>query len=266
MMSYETILIETPRPHVRLITLNRPESANAKNTRMGEELLAAWTAIAGEVEGADGVRCVVLTGAGSRHFSAGGDLKERRGMTDAAWRHQHAIFERGRDALLACPVPVIAAVNGDAYGGGCETVLACDFAYAATTARFALPETTLGIMPGSGGTQFLPRASGTRRAKEVIFTGLPFTAYEALDWGVVNRVLPPDELLPATLATAERIAASGPLAVRQAKKAINTGAEVDLRRGLDFEIEAYDRLVHSKDRREGVLAFNERRRPLFRGE
>ena len=156
-MTFETILVSGPRPHVSVVTMNRPEAGNAKNTRMGEELLAVWRGLHGTPSD---VRCVILTGAGNRHFSTGGDLKQRRRMTDAEWRQQHAIFEAGRDALLAVPIPVIAAVNGHAYGGGCENALACDFIYAADTARFALPETTLGIMPGGGGTQFLPRAAG----------------------------------------------------------------------------------------------------------
>jgi enoyl-CoA hydratase/carnithine racemase len=261
-MSYETILVEHVSPGLLRVTMNRPEVGNAKNTRMGIELLEVWS---GLIADPGETRCVILTGAGDRIFSGGGDLKERRGMTDEQWRHQHGIFERARDALVACPVPVIAAVNGHAYGGGCETVLACDFAYAAATARFALPEVTRGIMPGAGGTQFLPRAAGERRAKEVILTGRPFSADEALAWGVVNRVCAPERLMAEVEETANAIAANAPISVRQAKKAIHVGMQVDLRRGLDFEIEAYDRLVHTEDRHEGVAAYNEKRRPVFKG-
>jgi enoyl-CoA hydratase len=167
--------------------------------------------------------------------------------------------------MMGCPIPLVAAVNGAAYGGGCEIAAASDFVYAASTARFALTEVTLGIMPGAGGTQNLARAVGERRAKELILSGLPFTAREAEAWGLVNRVVEPAELLETALGTARRIAANGPLAVRQAKQAIHRGLQMSVWDGLTFEIEAYNRLVPSDDRREGVLAFNERRQPMFRG-
>jgi enoyl-CoA hydratase/carnithine racemase len=147
-----------------------------------EGLRSAWT----RFEGDDALRIAILTGSGDKAFCAGGDLKERHGMSDADWVAQHEIFERAYWRLLDMPVPVIAAVNGAAYGGGTETVLACDFAYASRTARFALTEVTLGIMPGAGGTQFLPRAAGERRAKEIILTGRPFTAEQAYEWVIVN--------------------------------------------------------------------------------
>jgi enoyl-CoA hydratase/carnithine racemase len=186
-------------------------------------------------------------------------------MTDAQWQAQHLIFERMLRAIIACPIPVIAAVNGAAYGGGCEIAAAADFVYASTDARFALTEVTLGIMPGAGGTQNLPRAIGERRAKELILSGLPFSASEAEAWGLVNRVVPQEQLLEATLAIADRIAGNGPVAVRQAKQAIHRGLQMSLADGLAFEIEAYNRLVPTADRREGVLAFNERRKPSFQG-
>ena len=186
-------------------------------------------------------------------------------MTDEAWTRQHVIFERMVRALIDCPVPIIGAVNGAAYGGGCEIAGACDFLYAADTARFALTEVTLGIMPGGGGTQTLPRAVGERRAKELILTGKPFTAAEAHAWGFVNEVFPLSELMPAALATAARIARNAPISTRQAKLSIHRGLQLSLRDGLALEIEAYNRLVPTEDRREGVLAFNEKRTPNFRG-
>ncbi|HET6184215.1 MAG TPA: enoyl-CoA hydratase-related protein [Acetobacteraceae bacterium] len=260
---YETVLVETPRPHLLLVTLNRPDSGNAKNTQMGRDLLDLWTRL---VADPGDVRCVVLTGAGERIFCAGGDLKERKGMSKEAWQQQHELFERGRDALLEVPVPVIAAVNGHAYAGGLETLLVCDFAYAVRAARFALTEVTLGIMPGGGGTQTLARRVGEARAKEIILTGLPFSAEDALQWGVVNRLCEDRAALMAgVFATAGRICDNAPLSVRQAKKAIHHGLQMDLRRGLAFEIEAYNRLVDTEDRREGVLAYNEKRQPVFRG-
>ncbi len=258
----ETILVETPRPHLLVVTMNRPEVGNARNTAMGRELLALWL---GLIEAPGETRCVVLTGAGDRIFCAGADLKERNGMSRAQWEHQHEIFERGRDALLEVPVPVIAAVNGHAYAGGLESVLVCDFAYAARGARFALTEVTRGIMPGGGGTQTLPRVVGERRAKEIILTGRPFSAEQALAWGVVNQVCEPGALMAEVLATAEAICENAPLSVRQAKKSIRHGVQMDLRRGLAFEIEAYGRLIDTEDRLEGVAAFNEKRTPRFMG-
>jgi enoyl-CoA hydratase len=259
---FETFALERLDGHVLLVTLDRPEASNAMNTRMGLDLMELFEGLILDVED---IRVVVLTGRGAKAFCAGGDLKERKGMTDASWQSQHAVFERMVRAVMGCPLPLIAAVNGAAYGGGCEIAAAADFIYAAATARFALTEVTLGIMPGAGGTQTLPRAVGERRAKELILTGLPFSAQEAEAWGLVNKVLPPDGLLEAALATARRIAGNGPIAVRQAKQSIGRGLQMSISDGLAFEIEAYNRMVPTEDRREGVLAYNERRKPNFRG-
>lgn len=260
--AYETLLVERVDDHVLLLTLNRPQAANAMNTRMGEELMDLFERFQLD---SDGVRAIVVTGAGDKAFCAGGDLKERNGMSDAQWLRQHAMFERMLRAVIACPIPVIGAINGAAYGGGCEITAALDFAYAADNARFALTEVTLGIMPGAGGTQNLPRAMGERRAKEVILTGLPFTAAEACDWGLVNRVFPQAELLDAALAIARRIAGNAPISVRQAKQSITRGMQMSLADGLAFEIECYNRMVSTEDRLEGIRAFNEKRKPQFRG-
>ena len=260
---FETILAERRDDHILVVTLTRPESSNALNTQMGLDLVELFEGFSTDIEG---LRAVILTGSGDKAFCAGGDLKQRNGMTDEAWQAQHLVFERMLRAVLGCPIPVIGAVNGAAYGGGCEIAAATDFVYAATHARFALTEVTLGIMPGGGGTQTLARAVGERRAKELILSGLPFSADEAERWGLVNRVLPPDQLLPAALAIAGRIAANGPISVRQAKQAVHRGLQMSLADGLTFEIEAYNRLVPTADRREGVLAFNERRKPNFQGK
>jgi enoyl-CoA hydratase len=262
MKSYATLRLETPQPGILLVTLNRPEAANALNTQMGRDLEDLWTAL---IAAPGDTRCIILTGAGERVFCAGGDLKERHGMSDAEWVAQHEIFERQYWRLLDCPVPVIAAVNGHAFGGGLEMALACDFAYAVPEARFALPEVSLGIMPGAGGTQFLPRAVGERRAKEIILTARPFGAAEALEWGIFNRLVPRAELMGETLSAAAAIAANAPISVRQAKKAIHHGLQMDLKNGLMFEIEAYNRMVGTEDRLEGVRAYNEKRNPAFKG-
>jgi len=262
-MSFATLHLDRPRPHVTLVALNRPDVANALNSQCGTDLVALFEGLG--LDSGD-TRCVVLTGAGERAFCAGADLKERKGMTDEAWTRQHLIFERMARAVLACPVPVIAAVNGAAYGGGCELALACDFIYAADHARFALTEVTLGIMPGAGGTQTLARAVGERRAKEIILTGKPFTAAQAHDWGMVGKVVPGAQLIAEALSTAETIARNAPISVRQAKLAISRGANMSLWDGLVMETEAYYRMVPTEDRREGILAFNEKRAANFKGK
>ena len=205
---FATLSIESVDEHVIIVRLNRPDASNALNTQMGRDLVRYFEDVALDPQN---LRCIVLTGTGDKAFCAGGDLKERRGMTDEAWTRQHVIFERMVRALIDCPVPIIGAVNGAAYGGGCEIAGCCDFLYAAESARFALTEVTLGIMPGGGGTQTLPRAVGERRAKELILTGKPFTAAEARDWGLVNEVYPRSDLLRESLATASRIARNAPI-------------------------------------------------------
>lgn len=247
--------------HVLQVTLERPEVLNAISTQMGCDLLELFSCLTAD---AQDLRCVVLTGAG-KAFCAGGDLKERDGMSQAQWQAQHELFERAFVAMLECPVPILAALNGSAFGGGLEIALCCDFIYAARTARFALPEVRLGIMPGGCGTQNLARAVGERRAKELVLSGRPFSADEAFEWGLVNRVCEPQTLLEQALETAQAIAGNAPLSVRQAKKSIHYGLQMDLLTGYRFEIEAYNRLVDTEDRHEGVRAFNEKRTPVFRG-
>jgi enoyl-CoA hydratase len=246
-----------------VVTLNRPERSNAINTQMGRDLRDLFS---GLYVKSDGIRCVVLTGSGTRSFCAGADLKERNEMTNEAWREQHAIFEQHVRAMLDCPIPMIAAVNGAAYGGGLEMILTADFIYAARSARFALTETSLGIMPGAAATQNLPRACGIRRAKEIIFTAEAFTAEQAVEWGIVNKVCEPETLLGDALVVARRIASNAPLAVRQAKKAISAALDLDIKSGFAFELEAYNQLVPTRDRLEGIRAFNEKRKPNFTGE
>lgn len=260
--SYDTLQITEPQSHTLLVTLNRPEVANAMNTQMGIDLLALFDSINATP---NKQRCIVLTGAGARAFCAGGDLKERLGMSDQQWQDQHLIFERAIRAIIQCPVPTIAAVNGAAYAGGMEIALCADFIYAAEHARFALTEVTLGIMPGAGGTQNLPRAVGARRAKEILLTGKPITARQAFEWGMVNRICAADALLPEALETAATIAANAPISTRQIKQSVNYGLNMDLASGMMFEIEAYNRMVPTEDRREGIRAFNEKRKPNFQG-
>lgn len=261
--AYETLAIEFVGEHVMQVTLNRPDVGNAINTQAGHDLLDLWNRLTAD---AGNIRCVVLTGAGDRIFCAGGDLKERNGMTKRQWTLQHELFERMYWTLIDLPVPVIAAVNGHAYAGGLELALSCDFIYASENARFALTEVTLGIMPGAGGTQNLPRAIGERRAKEIIMTGQPFVAQQAFDWGLVNSLCAPGEVLAKAHETANVIAANAPLSVRQVKKSIRYGGQMELRTALRFEVEAYNHLIDTEDRMEGVRAFNEKRKPVFQGK
>ena len=260
--AFETLALDQPHQAVLRVRLNRPERSNAINTQMGRDLVELFEQFAIDTHG---LRVIVLTGSGDKAFCAGGDLKERKGMSNAQWMAQHAIFERMVRAMIDCPVPLICAVNGAAFGGGCEIAGTCDFIYASSNARFALTEVTLGIMPGGGGTQTLPRAVGERRAKELIMTGRPFSAEEAQRWGLVNAVVEPEELGERVMEVALRIAANAPISVRQAKQSIHRGLQMSIAEGLAFEIEAYNRMVSTEDRLEGVLAFNEKRTPNFKG-
>jgi len=259
---FETLLLTRPTPPVLLVALNRPQARNAFNTQMARDLIRLFEDLNLDP---GPLRAVVVTGSGQRAFCAGGDLKERLGMSDAAWFAQHLVYERMIRAVLDCPLPLIGAVNGAAYGGGCELACGLDFLYVAENAVFAQTEVKLGIIPGAGGTQTLARAVGERRAKELIMSGRPFGAAEALDWGLANAVFPQDRLLKEAIAAAEAIAENAPVAVRQAKSAIARGTQLSLSDGLRFEIEAYNRCVTTADRREGVAAFNEKRKADFKG-
>ena len=263
MKSFETLELEPVDAHVLLVRLNRPEASNAFNTQMAWDLINLFESLATQPEN---TRVVVITGTGEKAFCAGGDLKERNGMSDAAWHTQHLIYERMVRAVIACPLPTIGAINGAAYGGWCELAAAFDFIYASDSARFAQTEVCIGIIPGAGGTQTLARAIGERRAKELILSGRVFSAQEAYDWGLANAVRTAQSLLETALEMAKTIAGNAPIAVRQAKQAIHKGLQMSLMDGLAFEIEAYNRTIPTQDRREGVLAFNERRSPVFKGK
>lgn len=259
---FETLKVDEPVDHVMLITLNRPDSANALNTQMANDLIEVFEGLALDP---NNTRAVVVTGSGARAFCAGGDLKERNSMSDHLWTKQHLVYERMVRAVLGCSIPVIGAINGAAYGGGCELACALDFVYASEKAKFAQTETRLGIILGAGGTQTLARAVGERRAKELILSGQPFSASKAKEWGLVNDVFPANDVLKKTLEVAHMIASNAPIAVRQAKQAIHKGLQMGLMDGLAFEIEAYNRTIPTEDRREGVASFNEQRKPEFKG-
>jgi enoyl-CoA hydratase/carnithine racemase len=242
------------------ITLNRPDVMNAMNTALFTELRAAVR----ELSANAAVRVLVLTGAGTRAFSVGGDLKERNGMSDETWRAQHQLIEEAFLAVKDFPVPVVAAVEGHAHGGGLELALMCDFIIASETSVFSLPEVKRGILPGGGGVQNLVRAAGMRRAKQLLYTGAGFTAQQALQWGMVNELTEPGRALEQALQIARQIVQAAPMSVRYAKLAASRGGEVDFHTGYMLDLAAYNVLVSSQDRLEGVQAFNERRAPRWR--
>lgn len=260
--AFQTLKVDLIESVILQVRLNRPQVANAINTEMMHELSDLWSLL---YRDPTPYRCVVLTGQG-HHFCAGADLKERQSFSDEQWLAQHALIEQLFRHLMVCPIPIIAAVNGTALGGGLELVLASDFAYAVAEAQFALPEVKRGIMPGACGTQWLPRLCGAARAREILYTGQSFSASEALAWGLVNQVVDGPELMGAVMKTARSIAANAPLSIRQVKKSVQMALQTDLQTGYQFEIEAYNRLVPTSDRREGVAAFNEKRAPVFQGQ
>jgi enoyl-CoA hydratase len=243
------------------VTVDRPKSLNALDTRTLQELEKA----AADLAGREGLRGVILTGAGEKAFVAGADIAEMNGMDADRARHFGALGQRVMDVIAALPVPVVAAVNGFALGGGCELALACDFIYASENARFGLPEVSLGVLPGFGGTQRLTRLLGRARAKELIFTGDVIDAAKAREIGLVMDVVPLPNLLAHARAALERIAKKGPLAVRRAKEAIDRGADLELADGLTIERQLFSDLFDSADRREGMKAFLEKRPPVFTG-
>ena len=258
--TYETLHV-TRENHIVTVEMHRPNALNAMNTAMGRDMLDCFEALFWDKD----ARVVILTGAGEKAFCVGGDLKERQGMTDDAWRDQHVIFEQAAFRVLHCPHPVIAAVEGFAMGGGCELAVLSDFVVASASAVFAVPEVTRGIFPGIGGTQLLPRIVGAPFAKEMIFTGRRVPAAEGKTVGLVNHVVPAGQARAKALEIAATIAQNGPIAVRQAKKAIAWGSETDIDTGMRLAIEAYNITVNTDDRLEGVRAFNEKRPPQFQG-
>ena len=255
-----TILIDRDDAVVTL-TLNRPDKLNALNAELLGELARAINDLPTD----SSVRCVIMTGAGEKAFAAGADIAAMSDLTPVQAKHfadtGHAI---GR-ALEQLPVPVIAAVNGFALGGGCELALACDFIYASDRAKLGQPEVSLGVLPGFGGTQRLARRVGEARARELCMTGDTLTAEEALRIGLVNVVVPAAELLPRVREVARKIASKGPLAVAAVKRVIARGADVPLATANELEATAFAALFGTHDQREGMRAFIEKRAAKFEG-
>jgi enoyl-CoA hydratase len=245
---------------IALLTFDRPKALNALNPATIDDLAAAVAWITGA-----GVRAVVLTGAGDRAFVAGADITA---MTAMNAEEAEAFSKKGSATLRALeqlPIPVLAAVNGFALGGGCELAMACDILWASDNARFGQPEVNLGLIAGFGGTQRLPRRIGYGPAMEILLSGNPIDAAEALRLGLVNRVLPQAELLEGVLGLARTILSRGPVAVRQTKALVQRAPDVDLDAGLLAESQAFGGIFHTEDFREGTTAFVEKRKAAFQG-
>ena len=256
-MSYETLIVETPSAGVTLIRLNRPEALNALNSQLLGELGAALDA----AEADDGVRCVVLTGS-ERAFAAGADIKE---MSDKTYAQMFAtdFFGAAARRIEGFRKPIIAAVAGYALGGGCELAMLCDFIIAAETAKFGQPEINLGVMPGIGGTQRLPRAVGKAKAMEMVLTARMMDASEAERAGLVSRVVPYAELMNVALAAADTVNELSGTSVMMAKESVNRAFEGTLADGIMFERRLFHSLFATADQKEGMDAFLNKRKPQF---
>ncbi len=255
------ILLKETRGHIRILVLNRPHVMNSINFPM----LSALREAVDEVRFDPGIRVLIITGAGQKAFCAGADLKERRTMSDQDVKRFIYTIRTLFTDIEQLPCPVIAAVNGIALGGGTELALAADIRLISDNASMGLTETRLAIIPGAGGTQRLPRLIGKGKAKELIFTGRRVDAREAYDIGLANKVCAAQDLMNEAVAMAEMICECGPVAVAQAKYAINTGMETDLATGLAIESNAYWLTIPTEDRKEGLLAFAEKRKPVYKG-
>src|SRR4051794_19717606 len=243
------------------VVLDRPEALNAISTALAAELAAAFTDLGAD----ESLRAVVLASSSAKAFCVGADLKERAGFSDAQLRAQRVVYRRMAAALLAVPVPVVAAVAGHALGGGLELALLSDLIVADATAVVGLPEVSVGVIPGLGGTQLLPRRVGVARAAELVYTARRLDADEARELGVVDRVVPAGEARTTATDIAAAIARNSPVAVRNAKRAIRLGAGVDLAAALEIEDSAWRATAFSADRVEGVRAFGEKRAPRWPG-
>lgn len=259
-MVYNNIIMNSENG-IGFLTINRPKSLNALNTEVLNELYPAIK----EVENNENIRVLVITGAGEKAFVAGADITELAHLNALQGKYFVANGHKTMTAIQELPIPVIAAVNGFALGGGLELALACDFIYASENARFGLPEITLGLIPGFGGTQRLPRIIGKNQAKELIFTGKMLSAEEAFQLGFVNKIIPHDQLIEEVMKTAKSIAAKGKVSLNAAKQAINQGMDVDLKTACEIEINAFALCMASADAKEGTSAFIEKRKPEFKG-
>ena len=256
---FETLKLEILAEHILQVSFARPHASNAMNTLMAQELSEVFSS-----EVAQNSRCILLTGEGERAFCAGADLKERNGMNLPDWKAQHKKFEAAASAIANSRVPVIAVVNGAAFGGGLELILCCDFAFSSSNARFSFSEVKLGIIPGLGGLYRLVGVVGMSRAKQIAYTGEVFSAEQAVQWGIVNGVFDPGELVSKVVDQyATPIAKNAPLAVAAAKTVLVSSSGKAISDWTKDEHQEYYKLVESNDRIEGISAFNEKREPRF---
>lgn len=259
-MAYETIRLEQEGA-LAVLTIDRPAALNALNAQALQELELALRALQQDSD----PRVLIVTGAGEKAFVAGADISEMAELTAAQARQFAGMGHRICHLLETLSVPTIAAVNGFALGGGCELALACDLIYASEKARFGFPEVGLAVIPGFGGTQRLTRAVGRSRAKELIFTGEKIDAAKAKEIGLVLEVLPAERLMEHCKEIARKMIKNGPLAIAQAKRVIEFGADADLRSANELEQQAFSVLFGSEDQKEGMKAFLEKRPPVFKG-
>ena len=260
-MGYKNLLVEVT-DGVAVVTINRPQVLNSLNGETLAELRQAMH----EVNERNDVRAVILTGEGGKAFVAGADIAEMKAMNAVEAFSFSCLGHEAMRSIENLTKPIIAAVNGYALGGGLELALACDFIYASEKAKLGLPEVTLGIFPGFGGTQRLPRLIGKGRAKELIYTGKIVDAAEAYTLGIVNKVVAPDQLMEEAIKTARTIAQNGPLAVGMAKDAVNNGYDEARAEGSAIEMTAWGNTFATHDQKEGMGAFLEKRKPAFKGE
>jgi methylglutaconyl-CoA hydratase len=258
----DVLLCETDPQGICTLTLNRPGQLNALNGPLVDALHDTFIALAYDPD----VRVVILTGAGPKGFCAGADLKERAGMSPMQVRKRIDDYARCFAAIESLPKPVICAINGYAFGGGLELAMTADMRVMSSATKIGLTELKLGIIPGAGGTQRLPRLIGMARAKEMIFTAARIDSQRALDIGLINAHAPPEALLQTARELAERTLACAPIALAQAKVAINAGMQTDLATGLQIESRAYAVTIPTRDRLEGLAAFKEGRPPRFTAE
>jgi enoyl-CoA hydratase/carnithine racemase len=256
------VRVERPLEHVAEVVLDRPEAMNAVSAALARDLAAATTGLAADRS----VRAVVVSSSQARAFCVGADLKERNASSDDELRRQRDVTRAAYRGVLDLPVPVVAAVAGYALGGGCEIALACDLVVADATAVLGLPEVSVGVVPGGGGTQLLTRRLGWSRAADLVFTARRVDAQEAYRLGLVDRLVDAGGAREAALSVAETVARNSPVGVRNAKRAMRLGLDVDLATGLEVEDAAWRATAFSGDRAEGVRAFAEKRRPRWPGE
>jgi len=260
-MSWKNLLVEK-EDNIAVLAINRPDSLNALNAETFHELVAAADAFAYDKQ----IRAIILTGAGDKAFVAGADIAYMQDMTALEAKEFGLLGQRVMNRIRKLEKPVIAAINGYALGGGCELAMSCDIRIAADTAKFGQPEVNLGVTPGFAGTQRLPRLVGKGIAKEILLTGDIFDAQEAFRIGLVNRVVPAAELMDYTRAMARKIAAKSQVAVRLIKEAVNEGLEMDLDKAMAHEANLFGLCFSSEDQKEGMKAFLEKRKPVFKGK